>query len=377
MIEITLGLLIAFVVAYYSIPIIIKVSYEKKLFDLPNERKLHANSIPTLGGIGIFAGIVCSFLLTIGFDNNAYGFQYLMAACIVTFFIGLKDDISNLSPYKKFLGHILAALILVIPQTAYINNFGGFLGIYEVPPLISYIISIVAIVFIINAFNLIDGVDALASSISIIACIGFFVFFFLNNKIELAAVSAIISGALLAFLIFNRHPAKIFMGDTGALLLGLLFAYLAFAFINIHIKETATLKYKFQSPHAMALIFIFLPLFDTFRVFAIRIFKGGSPFEADRNHLHHILLGFGLGPRKTVFTLILSSVLIIILGVLLDKFGNNAVLFTVVGFACLSVFVMVKRSKQIASKESLSGNIRKKQNGFIRILNESKKVVNK
>lgn len=377
MIEITLGLLIAFVVAYYSIPIIIKVSYEKKLFDLPNERKLHANSIPTLGGIGIFAGIVCSFLLTIGFDNNAYGFQYLMAACIVTFFIGLKDDISNLSPYKKFLGHILAALILVIPQSAYISNYGGILGIYEVPPLIAYIISIVVIVFIINAFNLIDGVDALVSSISILACIGFFVFFFLNNKIELAAITAIITGALLAFLIFNRHPAKIFMGDTGALLLGLLFAYLAFAFINIHIKEAATLQYKFQSPHAMALIFIFLPLFDTFRVFAIRILKGGSPFEADRNHLHHILLGFGIGPQKTVLTLILSTLLMTSLGVLLDRFGNNVALFTVVGFACLSMIVIVKKSKQVTSVKALSGNNRKKQNGFIRILNESKKVVNK
>ncbi|MDA3616592.1 glycosyltransferase family 4 protein [Polluticaenibacter yanchengensis] len=377
MMEITLGLLIAFIVTYYSIPIIIKVSYEKKLFDLPNERKLHSNSISTLGGIGIFAGIVCSFLLSVGFADNSYGFQYLMAACIVTFFIGLKDDISNLSPYKKFLGHILAALILVIPHCAYLNNYGGVLGIYEVPPLIAYIISIVLIVLIINAFNLIDGMDGLAASVSIIACIGFFIFFFLNQKTELAAISAIITGALLAFLIFNRHPAKIFMGDTGALLLGLLFAYLAFAFINIHLKEGAVLAYKFQSPHAMAFILLFLPLFDTFRVFAIRILKGGSPFEADRNHLHHIILRLGFGTQKTVFFMISGAILFTGAGILLDKFGNNIALFTTIGIACSTMAVLVRKSGQINKQKSISGKESKKQNGFIRILNESRRIVNK
>jgi UDP-GlcNAc:undecaprenyl-phosphate/decaprenyl-phosphate GlcNAc-1-phosphate transferase len=245
-----IGAVIAFLVTFSAIPIIIRVAEMKHLFDLPDdERKLHMNPIPSLGGIGIFAGFILAMLIAI--PVGSVHVQFISAALMVVFFLGLKDDIVVLTPLKKFLGQLVAAAILVFKGGVVIDSMHGFIGIENLPYAFSIAITFFTIIVVTNSFNLIDGVDGLAGSLGLLSSIAFGIYFFIAKEPVYSVMSFSLSGALLAFLIFNISPAKIFMGDTGSLLLGIINSVLVIKFINVASSPAAV----FALPSAAAIGF--------------------------------------------------------------------------------------------------------------------------
>lgn len=290
MYDIIPAFLTAFLITYFAIPSIIKVAVEKNLVDEPGERRSHSKSVPTLGGLGIFAGLIFSTTFWVPFHEQPSHLQYILCAFIVIFLIGAKDDIIPLTPSKKFAGQIFAAFLLVYFAKIQLTSLYGIFGINEISDLIGIPLTIFTIIVIINAFNLIDGINALSGTIGCIICGTFGYWFYCMNRPDLAIIAAALAGALIAFLRYNL-AAEIFMGDTGSLLIGLTAAILAISFIqsNItHVNERSV-----HSVPAVTVGILIIPLFDTLRVFTLRILKGKSPFNPDRTHIHHLLLDLG------------------------------------------------------------------------------------
>src|SRR5215211_583442 len=231
MLDVLLTGAVSFTITYLAIPAIIRVADQKKLFDLPDARKVHTKPISSLGGVGIFIGLFVATLLNVSFKQNPE-FQYFFASGIVIFFLGLKDDILIISATKKFLGQLAATAILVHLAGIRIDSMHGFLGVYHLPESISILLSYTTIIVIINAFNLIDGVDGLASSLGVLATLIFGIYFFVADMPAYALLSFSMAASLAAFLVFNYAPAKIFMGDSGSLMLGLVNAILVIKFIT-------------------------------------------------------------------------------------------------------------------------------------------------
>jgi UDP-N-acetylmuramyl pentapeptide phosphotransferase/UDP-N-acetylglucosamine-1-phosphate transferase len=299
MLNVLLTGLVSFTITFLAIPAIIKVADQKKLFDLPDARKLHTKPIASLGGIAIFLGLFIATLLTVSYKDNPR-FQYFLASAMVIFFLGLKDDILIISATKKFLGQLAATAILVHLANIRIDSMHGFLGIYELPQSASLLLSYTTIIVTINAFNLIDGVDGLAGCLGILTTCVFGVYFFMADMPAYAVLSFSMAASLAAFLIFNYRPAKIFMGDSGSLLLGLINAILVIRFINT--ADAVAGKFPLTSSVAIGFSILIVPLLDTLRVFSIRISKGRSPFAPDRNHIHHLLLDRGLNHSQIALT---------------------------------------------------------------------------
>jgi UDP-N-acetylmuramyl pentapeptide phosphotransferase/UDP-N-acetylglucosamine-1-phosphate transferase len=299
MFDVLLATAIAFVITYLAIPVIIQVAELKKLYDIPDERKIHTTPIPSLGGLGIFGGFILAALLTIPFGQSAE-FQYFMAAAFVIFFLGVKDDILVISALKKFIGQLIAAFIIIYKGGIQIKSMHGFLGIYDMPEYFSLAFTYLTVIVIINSFNLIDGVNGLAGSLGLFTATIFGIYFFMIDMPAYAVMSFALAGSLIAFLIFNYTPAKIFMGDTGSLLLGLVNAILVIKFIDV--ASNPAVAYPVPASPAVGFAILIVPLLDTQRVFAIRIFNRRSPFSPDRNHLHHLLLDKGLSHTSITLT---------------------------------------------------------------------------
>ena len=368
MVEMLMSLALAFGITFYAIPVIIHVSNEKRLFDLPDERKIHRAPIPSIGGLGIFAGFITAFLLTVGFSNTLHNFQYLVAALMVMFFVGLKDDLMNIPPFKKFLGQVLAAAILIFKGGFVITDMDGILGIHELPVVASYSISFITIVVITNAYNLIDGVDGLAGSLSLLSACFFAVYFAVNGQMAFACIATSLAGGLGAFLIFNFNPARIFMGDTGSLVLGLLNAVLVIQFINFNTSNSSALFHVDAAP-AVGFAILFVPLFDTLRVFSLRIFHGESPFTPDRNHIHHILLRLGLGHKRVTFFLLAANMLVAAGAYYMQFLGSNWVLGIILtsGFVSVSLLVNIYGKMKIKMVDgTITGN--KNAKGKVRFI---------
>jgi len=311
MFDILLTIAIAFTITFLAIPVIISVAEGKKLFDVPDARKIHNIPIPSLGGLGIYAGFILSCLVMIPFAN-APEFQYFFAAAFVIFFLGLKDDILDISPIKKFIGQVLAAFLIIYKGNIQIQSMHGFLGVQTLPPMFSLIFTYLTVIVIINSFNLIDGVDGLAGTLALMAAMLFGIYFNAVDMLPYAILSFAMAGSLVAFLIFNFQPAKIFMGDTGSLVLGLINAILVIKFINV--ANLPDVKFPINASPAVGFSILMIPLLDTVRVFSIRIMNRRSPFSPDRNHIHHLLLDRGLSHRTVTITLAgvnLAAVLIV------------------------------------------------------------------
>ena len=348
MFAILLGYITAFTLTYFALPAIIAVANAKKLYDRPNERSAHEAPTPSLGGIGIFAGAICGIILWA--PVQTFGLlQYVLAALVLIFLIGVKDDLIPLAPSKKLFGQILAALILVYKSHVKITSFYGVFGVHEVPPLLGFVLSVVIIVGIVNAFNLIDGIDGLAGSIGLLSCLSLGSWFFLANHVEFAVVAFSLAGALAAFLKFNFSPARIFMGDTGAMLIGTVCAVLAIKFIELNRELPVSAPVRFDSAPAIAIAVLILPIFDTLRVFTHRLLRGQSPFHPDRSHIHHQLLDAGFTHLQATAILTGLNVLVIAWMVALHHWNINALLLLELAIALLFSFWLrwyVRRHKE-------------------------------
>ena len=230
MYDVLLSLFLSFIVTCISIPVILTIAKEKKLVDEPNDRKIHKTPIPSLGGVGIFGGFVLACLVCISFAS-APELQSSMAAALVVFFFGLKDDILIIAPVKKLCGQLIAAFLITYKGGLRFSQFYGVFDVSTGNPVYGFIFTFFMVIVIMNAFNLIDGVDGLAASLGLMVSIFFGTYFLTTGFTAYAVLSFSLTGSLAAFLLFNFHPAKIFMGDVGSQLIGLVSAILVIKFI--------------------------------------------------------------------------------------------------------------------------------------------------
>lgn len=320
MYDIILSFITAFLLVYMAIPSIINIARVKQLYDIPDERKSHLEVVPTLGGVAIFAGVIFSIILWTPFD--VFGdLQYILCAFIIIFLIGAKDDILPMSPYRKLLGQILACFILVFKAQVRLTSLYGIFGVYTIPVLPSILLSMFTILVIINAFNLIDGINGLSGSLATLICLTLGTWFFLIDRTDLAIIAFSLAGATIAFLRYNITPARIFMGDTGSMLIGTISAILVIEFIEVHAQIQGS-PYAFKAVPAVAVGILILPLFDTARVFVVRLIRGKSPLTADRSHIHHLLLDSGLSHTQATIVLLGVNFLFILFVVYFQDLGN-------------------------------------------------------
>ncbi len=352
MYEIILSFITALTLTYFALPSIIRIATLKKLTDEPGERRAHHVSTPSLGGVGIFAGLIFSIVLWAPFEAFSE-LQYILCAFIIIFLVGVKDDIDPIPANKKLVAQILAASILIFKSNIMITDLHGFLGFYKIHPAASIVISLFTIIVIINAFNLIDGINGLSGSIGTLICVVLGTWFYLVEQTELAIISAATAGAILAFLRYNITPAKIFMGDTGSLLLGLVGSILAIKFMEVNATLEEGVFWKTNSAPAVVFGILIVPLFDTLRVFTMRILKGRSPFSPDRNHIHHLLLDSGLNHTNASLTLVFVNMGFIVFVHFFQDIGTFNLLLAVMLIAGIStaiLYLSVRRKRKRQSQ---------------------------
>ncbi len=321
------------------IPIILLVSFRKKIFDMPDERKIHTTFIPRLGGVIFKPVIFFSFALLLGVSVAMGNMQFLEAvidntaalalgycSVMILYLIGIVDDLIGVRYRGKFSGQILSAIFLIIGGVQ-IESLNGIAGVWIMPHWVSYPLTVLAIVFIINAINLIDGVDGLASGLSCVALLFYGICFFLLQKYIYAILAFASLGALVSFFYYNvfggpKHNRKIFMGDTGSLTIGVILCFLG---IQLH-QFASESNILLQNPMILAFSPLIVPCFDVVRVYLYRVRNGKSPFMPDKNHIHHKLLALGMDQRQVMLALITISIVITLFNVLLSPIVNITLL---------------------------------------------------
>lgn len=349
--DVIISFITAFTLTYFVIPPIIRVALKKKLFDVPGERSSHVVVTPRLGGVAIFAGTIFSILLWTPFTRYGGDLQFVLCGFILLFLVGVKDDIDATSPQKKLLAEILVALILYFKAGVQITSLYGIMGIYEIGLFWSVLLTVFTIIVIINALNLIDGINGLSGSLTILICGTMGSWFLLIQRYDLAIMALSAAGATAAFLKYNFSPAQIFMGDTGALLLGLVCSILTINFIELNGMLDATNPFKINAAPGVAIGILILPLFDTLRVFTTRMMRGRHPLYPDRTHIHHLLIDAGLSHMQATGVLVLVNIFFIALVFLLQRYTDSALLIITLlaGIASLlagGLFFMVKRRQR-------------------------------
>ena len=351
-INIVFPLLTSFIVTYLAIPKIIHFSKVSRLFSFGGGRNSHEGKTPIFGGVAIFAGLLFSLI----FWTKLEEIQFILVSLIIVFFIGIIDDLLSLSPLKKIVGQFSSILILIYLSDLKIDSMHGMFNIWVLPEWISVLFTIFVVVVITNAYNLIDGIDGLAGGLGAISLLFFGLIFLFNEdlnsqySIQYSIISFTLLGSLVAFLRYNFHPAKIFMGDTGSLVIGLILSILSIRLINNGIQIPNDHFYIHKGPF-IAIVLLAIPLYDTFRVFFIRILSGYHPLHPDRNHIHHALLDLGFGHKKSTLILYVFSFLISILSYfMIDmSLGLSIFLLTVIVLSCIAVpFILL----QIKNKKS-------------------------
>ena len=292
--------LVIFGLTYYLIPKIRTVSLKLNLTDTPDSRSSHANITPSFGGVAFYISYIFT-LFGIQFFFKDQISLTLLVSISVLFFTGILDDIMNMPAKYKFFGQFLGVALLMFQPDFRILTLHGFMGIYEIPLVVSIGGSMFFLLGLINAFNLIDGIDGLTAITGIIVASFYSFMFYQLGYFYYFYISITTIATLLAFLRFNfSNKRKIFMGDTGSLSIGLVLGLLTLKLMTSDAVYTA-LNFNQKQLPLLLLGVLFVPILDTFRVMFIRFLKGVSMFKPDRNHLHHIIVDFGLSHRKASF----------------------------------------------------------------------------
>ena len=334
-----LSFVTAFVVTLITIPPILQLVKKYSLYDIPDYRKEHKMPIATFGGIAIWAGMVISMMLWFAFSRQIViiGFMFSL---VILFSLGIMDDLKNLPARYKLIIEIGLATIMAIAG-ARITTFNGLFGIHDLPLSAQYTFTVLAIVGITNAFNLIDGIDGLAGGLGFMSLVTLGIFLTLSGDNNIALIAFSLAGGLLAFLYFNLNPARIFMGDTGSLVLGFVVSIMCIRLIQVNNSLQNPIV-----PHAavFTLGIVLIPVFDTLRVFAIRMWKGQSPFSPDKTHIHHLLTNAGFSHGFTAKLICTVHAFILMEVYWLKDFRQEIILF----FLLLAMIVFVLSLKQLA-----------------------------
>ena len=312
--------IISFLGTMLVMPSVIKLAIKKRILTPGGGRNVHEGFTPNIGGIAIFIGLLLSNLFLLGYyiqqqsvenviiDIISYdkflSYIILTFSCIVMFIVGLSDDLTSLSSRLRFFIQICIAFVLTFYADVRIENLNGLFNIYELPYVLSISFSIRVIIFIINSFNLTDGLDSLATVLGFFILSSFGVLFLLSDHYYDATLCFSGVSSLVAFWFYNTPPAKIFMGDSGSLVIGVIIAYSAIKLCNFPIDSSGTVNPVF------ILCVLAYPSMDTLRVFLVRIFSGKSPFSADRNHIHHLLVDKDFNHGWAAFFAVMYSIVL-------------------------------------------------------------------
>lgn len=326
-------------IAQLIIPRILVISMRKKLFDIPDERKVHKRAIPRLGGVSFFPTILfsCCVVLTLrtltGYGISALPAVYILPECLLfisgmtlLYLIGIADDLVGVRYRQKFLIQIFCACLFPVAGL-WINDFYGLFGLHAISCWIGIPFTVLSIVFITNAINLIDGIDGLASGLSSVALLVLGVLFIEKGLWVYSMLAFSTVGVLVPFFYYNvfgsaERARKIFMGDTGSLTLGYTLSFLAIKYSQVNPNIISYTEGAF----VIAFSTLIIPSFDVIRVVLVRIRNGKNPFEPDKNHIHHKLLAIGLSPRKAMISLLFMSCLFSASNILLMPYINNTIM---------------------------------------------------
>jgi UDP-N-acetylmuramyl pentapeptide phosphotransferase/UDP-N-acetylglucosamine-1-phosphate transferase len=336
----------SFVISFLIVPVIIKFSLQKNLVDIPGRRKIHKKVTPSMGGIAIFVGFAISSLIWIDLQGWAH-IKFILVALFVIFFIGVRDDLVPLRATAKLMGQIMAASLVIFLFDLRIKSFYGLFGIDELSEFASVSLTFFTIIVITNSFNLIDGLDGLAGTIAIIALLAFGIWFFLTEDYIFSILSFAMLGSIFAFLIFNWEPSEVFMGDTGALVIGMTLAIMAIHFIDANNRLYSASEYKFTASIGTAACFIIIPLVDTLRIVILRLSKRQSPFKPDKSHIHHAIMRLGMTHAQTTLILGAIQILFICLSVIFNGFSDFEV---IVGVIILAVILSITLDRMILGR---------------------------
>ncbi len=315
--EIILPIVFAIVVVSFIHPKLVMTALRRSIVDNPNARKLNKSPVPVLGGVGIFIGIlftVCLFSYINGITLSFVG----LSAITIMLCIGVVDDIIDIRAWIKFIIQILAVALVVFVGGFRIDNFGGLWGIYALPEWAAIVVTFFTGVGVVNAINLIDGVDGLSSGYGILTSVICGMVFYMTGNAEFSVLCFAITGSLVPFFVHNvfGRKYKMFMGDGGSLVLGLLFAV-----IIMQLVHTGGLP-GMKGVVSFVLAVFAVPVFDTLRVMTTRMLHGLSPFSPDKTHLHHIFIDMGYHHPAT--TAIIIGIDIFIVGLWLVILGFSS-----------------------------------------------------
>ena len=329
---------LSILLSYLCYPVIIRVSKAKRLMAKPNHRSVHRFKTPNLGGIGIFIAInlIITFLGNYFEDSTLLS---LLGSITILFFTGLIDDLVGMKPKSKVLCQVVASLSIILITDLRITSLYGLLGVFELSYPFSIMLTVFFFVLLINAYNLIDGVDGLAGSYAIAVTVFFGLFYFANGNNSMFFLSICIVGSLISFLIFNlSKKEKIFMGDTGSMVIGFLLAYQAINFMSVDFNPNFMIQ-NTKSPIFVLALFSF-PLIDTARVFLLRIIKRKSPFSADKNHIHHVFLEYDLKHWKIAALASFYTMMLVLTVFIFNDLTINKQVFLLLGLWAATVVIV-------------------------------------
>ena len=339
---------------YLLLPKIRTTALKFNIVESPNSRSSHTSMIPTFGGIAFYVSYIISLFFSQTLDNHHISLTLLVAISIL-FFTGLLDDIKNISPKLKFLGQFIAVSVLMVHPDFRILSFHGFMGVNEIPIYLSVAGSMFFLLGLINAFNLIDGIDGLSGITGVIIASFYSFMFYKLGYFFYLSISLSVIAMLLAFLRFNFSKSKkIFMGDTGSLVIGLVLGLLTLKIMSQGVEVYSALSFNSTQLPLFLLGVLFVPIFDTLRVMLLRIIRGVSIFQADKNHIHHILIDFGYSHSKaSVFIgfvnfMVASTMFVVIRN--FNSFQSAAILFMIFAMGMIVMFLMNKNISAIRLK---------------------------
>ena len=342
------------IAALIAIPQTLKVFKGKKLFDAPGGRKLHKGYTPSMGGVGIFFGFII-VAITVVTETNFSGVNYLWCALLVLFFTGLKDDLIPMKSVNKFVVQILSASIVVGMTDLSITSLytmGEGIYVEQFPQWFYFFFSVFFIVAFTNAYNMIDGSDGLAGSLAVFLLTVFSVWFVINGFWTEAFLTVCMLGPIIGFLMYNWCPAKIFMGDTGSLIVGFFCAITMILFLNKNEMTTAVDGFKVTNAVGLIAALFIYPIFDVMRIFAIRLKAKRSPFSPDKLHIHLLLSRLGLKHFQIVASILSFTFLVFFIYLILSSLGLNEVLIIGILFVfCFLSSHLLKRKVKKFKKD--------------------------
>lgn len=361
--NIFLSIATSFFFGFLITPVLIMILKKINLTEVPGGRKIHLGYIPSMGGISIIMATFFGLFAWLSFEQIVQT-RYFLVALGIMFSVGLRDDLIELTAFQKLIGQSIPAFFVILMADIRISGFYGFLGIYELPYFISVTISFLAILVLTNSFNLIDGSDGLAGSLSVITFTILGTWFYDAGLQAYGLISFTLVGGVLSFLVFNWHPAKIFMGDTGSLSLGFAMTVLVILFVDKNGTMAPWEGFKLQAPLAAGIAFMIVPIYDTLRIFIKRSRKGKSPLKPDKSHVHHFMLRMGL--RHDQVALVLSLVKLVCISIVFVGFPlSDHILIPVIALVAVAlgtwmdkktlenVKVICKKTPRVSEKQVL------------------------